>query len=652
MFSSVLIANRGEIACRIIRTASRLGLRAIAVYSEADAGALHVREADEAYLIGPPPARESYLDIGRVIDAAVKSGAECIHPGYGFLSENPDFAEACRKAGIAFVGPSPESIRAMGHKDAAKKLMEKAGVPVVPGYHGKNQSEQALASAAAETGYPVMIKAVAGGGGKGMRRVDTKAQFADALSGCRREARAAFGDDRVLIEKFIADPRHIEVQIIADMFGRCIHLYERDCSLQRRHQKVIEEAPAPRLPAALREKMCEAAVAAAKAVGYVSAGTVEFIAGTREGEAVTFHFMEMNTRLQVEHPVTEMILGLDLVELQLRIAAGEPLPLAQGDIKPKGHAIEARLYAENPAAGFLPQTGKLHVLEWPRAQKGLRIDTGVEQGTEITSYYDPMIAKLIVCAPSRTAAIAALRRALDGTVILGLNSNLEFLSRIAAHPRFKEGGLTTGFIDAHLDDLAGEVLAPDSLALAAKAWAEHLRAQNPAGEGLPQARGWSLVGLPRKDLHSVIINGQSILLEVTYAPDGERVVAKFKNGKSVEADRGSAPRSHFDRDSRTLFVAIGEGQATVRAEDVLARTAEADEGAAVIHAPMPGKVIAVLVEIGQSVTLGQPLLILDAMKMEHTLKAGLNGAVKRVAVAPGSQVREGDVLCVLEKISP
>jgi 3-methylcrotonyl-CoA carboxylase alpha subunit len=646
MFSSVLVANRGEVACRIMRTAKRLGLKTIAVYSEADAKALHVREADEAYLIGPAPARESYLDIDRVIAAATRSGAQCIHPGYGFLSENPEFAEACRRAGIVFVGPPAEAIRAMGHKDAAKQLMSKAGVPVVPGYQGRSQTERTLAKAADGIGYPVMIKAVAGGGGKGMRRVDARSAFAEALASCRREAQAAFGDDRVLIEKFIADPRHIEVQIIADMFGTCIHLYERDCSLQRRHQKVIEEAPAPKLPLEIRTQMCEAAVAAAEAVGYVGAGTVEFIAATRgDGEVADFYFMEMNTRLQVEHPVSEMILGLDLVELQLRIAAGEPLPLKQEAVAPTGHAIEARLYAENPASGFLPQTGVLHVLDWPSNRRDIRIDTGVEAGTTVTAYYDPMIAKLIAWGSSRPAAIARLSKALRDTTVLGIASNSGFLERIIAHPDFAAGGATTAFIDTHLDQLIGEPLTPDVLAAAARAWAER-------GETANEASGWALAGLPRKDIHAVTINGEPVRIEVAYQMNGREIAAITRSGRIAIAEEAAPCRSFFDAASETLFIALGGAHITMRAEDVLTRTSGPGEGAAVIHAPMSGKVIAVLVEHGQDVAAGQPLLILDAMKMEHVLKAGVDGTIARLLVSAGSQVKEGDVVCVIGEAHP
>src|SRR4051812_22733193 len=453
MFASVLIANRGEIAVRIARTAKRLGMRVIAVYSEADAGALHVRVADEAHSIGPPPARESYLVIEKLIETARRSGAQCIHPGYGFLSENPQFAGACTEAGIVFVGPPPSAIRAMGLKDRAKALMEKAGVPVVPGYHGELQDPKFLKEKAYQIGYPVLIKAVAGGGGKGMRRVDKHAEFDTALEGAMREGQSAFGDPRVLIEKYVTAPRHIEIQVFADSHGNVIHLNERDCSLQRRHQKVIEEAPAPGMTPEVREAMGRAATEAARAVGYQGAGTVEFIAdGARGLRPDGFWFMEMNTRLQVEHPVTEAITGLDLVEMQFRVAAGEKLPLAQSDVRIDGHAAEARLYAEDPERNFLPSTGTLMALEFPKGE-GLRIDTGVEAGSAVSPYYDPMIAKVIAHGADRDEALDRLARALGQTIVVGPHANAAFLKALVSHPEFRAGRFDTAFIDRHLADL-------------------------------------------------------------------------------------------------------------------------------------------------------------------------------------------------------
>ena len=451
MLGSVLIANRGEIACRVARTAKRLGLRTIAVYSEADRGALHVRMCDEAHAIGPAPAAESYLVGARVIEVARKAGAECIHPGYGFLSENAEFAEACAAAGVVFVGPPPAAIRAMGLKDRAKALMEKAGVPVVPGYHGERQEPSFLREKAYEIGYPVLIKAVAGGGGKGMRRVDKHAEFEAALESAQREAKASFGDARVLVEKYVGAPRHIEIQVFADGHGNAIHLNERDCSLQRRHQKVIEEAPAPGMAPEVRAAMGEAAVKAAKAVGYVGAGTVEFIADSATGlRPGGYWFMEMNTRLQVEHPVTEAVTGLDLVEWQLRIASGEKLPLSQAQVPLNGHAVEARIYAEDPERGFLPSTGALVALKFP---EGVRVDTGVEQGSAISPYYDPMIAKMIAHAPTREVALDRLAQALGRTVAAGPRTNLGFLADLCRAEPFRKGAFDTGFIDRNLETL-------------------------------------------------------------------------------------------------------------------------------------------------------------------------------------------------------
>ena len=466
MFTSVLIANRGEIACRIARTAKRLGLRTIAVYSDADANALHVRSCDEAYRIGPAPARESYLVIDAIIEAARKSRAQCIHPGYGFLSEKPEFAEACAQAGIVFVGPPPDAIRAMGLKDRAKALMEKAGVPVVPGYHGEQQDPKLLKRKAYEIGYPALIKAVAGGGGKGMRRVDRHADFDEALESAMREAASSFGDERVLIEKYVSAPRHIEIQVFADQHGNAIHLNERDCSLQRRHQKVIEEAPAPGMTDEIRASMGAAAVAAAKAVGYVGAGTVEFIADGASGlKPNGFWFMEMNTRLQVEHPVTECVTGQDLVEWQFRVASGEPLPLTQDDVPLRGHAVEARLYAEDPERGFLPSTGKLAALEFYQGD-GIRVDTGVEAGGEVSPYYDPMIAKVIASAPTREKALDRLADALDRTLVAGPRTNLAFLAGLCRAWDFRAGDFDTGFIDRNLEAMGAVPQKPDPAVIA------------------------------------------------------------------------------------------------------------------------------------------------------------------------------------------
>ncbi|MGA2568254.1 MAG: biotin carboxylase N-terminal domain-containing protein, partial [Pseudolabrys sp.] len=597
MFKSVLIANRGEIACRIARTAKRLGLRTIAVYSDADASALHVRRADEAHRIGPPPAADSYLRIDRLIAAAKAARADCIHPGYGFLSENADFAQACIDAGIVFVGPKPTAIRAMGLKSSAKTLMEKAGVPVVRGYHGDMQEPKFLARKAYEIGYPVLIKAVAGGGGKGMRRVDRHADFEAALAAAMREAKSAFGDERVLIEKYVTAPRHIEMQIFADGHGNAIHLNERDCSLQRRHQKVIEEAPAPGMNAALRAAMGEAAVAAAKAAGYEGAGTVEFIADGAGGlKAGGFWFMEMNTRLQVEHPVTEAITGLDLVEWQFRIAAGEKLPLTQAQVPLQGHGAEARLYAEDPERGFLPSTGKLLALQFPQ-REGVRIDTGVEEGSEVTPFYDPMIAKLIAHAASRAEALDRLAGALDKTIVVGPRSNAGFLAALCRAEEFRKGNFDTGFIDRHLAELGA---APQGLDRAAAALGVQTlverecaridAAREPDEPPSPwdsgdafQLSGGRGLALP------ILAEGESAVAQVAYGPRGPEVsiagVTPAVDAVAVAA--GDA-----------VYVLRHGRQTKVTLRD-LALDEAGDQGAGgLVRAPMHGKVLALLVEQG------------------------------------------------------
>ncbi|MGC1280568.1 MAG: biotin carboxylase N-terminal domain-containing protein, partial [Xanthobacteraceae bacterium] len=528
MFRSVLIANRGEIACRIARTAKRLGLRTIAVYSSADADALHVRSCDEAYFIGGPEPRDSYLSIESLIAAALKARAECIHPGYGFLSENADFAEACDKAGIVFVGPPAAAIRAMGLKDRAKTLMEKAGVPVVPGFHGERQEAKFLKEKAYEIGYPVLIKPAAGGGGRGMRRVDKHTDFEAALEGAIRESQSAFGSGRVLIEKLVAAPRHIEIQVFADRQGNTIHLGERDCSLQRRHQKVIEEAPAPGMTADLRARIGAAAVAAAKAVDYRGAGTVEFVADGSEGlRADAIWFIEMNTRLQVEHPVTEAVTGLDLVEWQLRIAAGEKLPRTQSQIRIDGHAIEARVYAEDAEHGFLPSTGAIVALELPH---DIRVDAGIEAGGQVTPYYDPMIAKLIAQAPTRQAALDRLSQALDRTVIAGVRSNVAFLANLCRADEFRRGQVDTGFIDGNLARL-GAVPRPRDNAAAALGVAHLLddaTAIEVASDDVSAPSPWDSddgfqLGGTRSIAIPIVIDGENADATVTYAKDGARV---------------------------------------------------------------------------------------------------------------------------------
>lgn len=605
MIETLLIANRGEIACRIIRTARRMGVRTIAVHSQADAGALHVRMADAAVAIGPAPARESYLLPERILEAARASGAQAIHPGYGFLSENAAFAQAVLDAGLVWVGPPPAAITAMGLKDAAKALMQQAGVPTTPGYLGANQDAAFLAAQAEAIGWPVLIKAVAGGGGKGMRLVERAADFADALASCQREALASFGNGHVLIEKYITAPRHIEVQVFGDAHGNVVHLFERDCSLQRRHQKVIEEAPAPGMDEATRAAVCDAAVRAARAVGYQGAGTIEFIADGSEGlRADRVWFMEMNTRLQVEHPVTEMITGLDLVEWQLRVASGEPLPLAQAQITRTGWAIEARLYAEDPARGFLPSIGRLDVLRFGTGE-GVRIDTGVEQGGQVTPHYDPMIAKVIAHGATRAEAIGQLRGALGDSAVWPVRTNAAFLVKALDHPAFAAGQVDTGLIAR-----AGEALttpdAPSDAALA-RAAAELVRADPLAGFRL---------NAPPRQAARFLLDGAP----VTIATAGGSATPREA---TVLAENGGVWRLSAWRVDAVHGAAAGDGA---------------------IIAPMPGKVIAVDVAPGQTVTRGQRLLTLAAMKMEHALTAPFDGVVEALHVEPGAQVQVDSLL--------
>jgi 3-methylcrotonyl-CoA carboxylase alpha subunit len=643
MFASVLIANRGEIACRVARTAKRLGLRTIAVYSEADAQALHVRLADEAYAIGPPPAAESYLIIDRLIEVARKAHAQCIHPGYGFLSENPEFAEACAKAGIVFIGPPAAAIRAMGLKDRAKTLMEKAGVPVVPGYHGKRQEPTLLKEKAGEIGYPVLIKAVAGGGGKGMRRVDKPAEFDRALEAAQREAKSAFGDARVLIEKYILAPRHIEFQVFADAHGGAVHLNERDCSLQRRHQKVIEEAPSPGMGVRLRAAMGAAAVKAVQTIGYAGAGTVEFIADGTEGlRPDRFWFIEMNTRLQVEHPVTEAVTGLDLVEWQFRIAAGEKLPLPQDGVPMQGHAIEARIYAEDPERGFLPSTGALAALKFP---EGVRVDTGVEQGSMVTPYYDPMIAKMIAYAPTRLAAIDKLAAALARTIIAGPRTNLGLLMGLCRAAEFRAGAFDTGFIDANIGVLAGGGLDRAAAALgAARLVARDMAriagiAHAPDVPASPwdATDGFQLVG--RRAIRLPIqVDGDSVEADVAFSPGG-LTAAVDGVAAALDAVAIEAPDA--------VYVLRDGRQTVVRRADIGFDELEFGGGDGLIKAPMHGKVLAVLVSSGDRVSKGQHLAIIEAMKMEHTLTAPRAGRIAGIAVAAGAQVAEGALVITI-----
>ncbi|MFC3068316.1 acetyl/propionyl/methylcrotonyl-CoA carboxylase subunit alpha [Phenylobacterium soli] len=628
MFKSLLVANRGEIAVRVFATARRLGLSTVAVYSEADAEALHVREADAAVCIGPAAARESYLVPEKIIAAAKAAGAEAIHPGYGFLSENVEFAEAVTAAGLIWVGPPPAAIRAMGLKDAAKALMDKAGVPVTPGYLGEDQSPETLAREAARIGFPVLIKAVAGGGGKGMRRVDRAEDFADALTSARREAKAAFGDDRVLLETYVTRPRHIEVQVFADSTGETVHLFERDCSLQRRHQKVIEEAPAPGMDEATRAAVTAAAVKAAQAVGYVGAGTVEFIADASEGlKPDRIWFMEMNTRLQVEHPVTEMVTGLDLVEWQLRVAAGEPLPLRQDEIRLTGHAVEARLYAEATAGGkFLPSTGRLEHFRLPVS---VRVDPGVEEEGEVTPFYDPMIAKLIAYAPTREGAITELCEACDEVEVFPVKTNAGFLGRCLESPDFIAGDVDTGFIERNLDTLTAEP-EPSAAALSAAAGGAMLAVEDAVAE--PQPSPW-------RELAGFRLNAEPA-----------NAVRLFLNGRSVMARAAEdlQPRSVLITDDNHIVV-FEAGEAFAFSDHPpSADAAEGGDGEAQVRAPMPGKVTAVQVKAGDQVTKGQTLLTLEAMKMEYALAAPFDGKVAELSAAVGAQVVEGAVLAVLE----
>jgi 3-methylcrotonyl-CoA carboxylase alpha subunit len=647
MFNSVLIANRGEIACRIARTAHRLGLRTIAIYSQADAGALHVRVCDEAYEIGPPPTAESYLRIDKLIAVATATRTQCVHPGYGFLSENAEFAQGCLDAGIAFVGPPPAAIRTMGLKDRAKALMEKAGVPVVPGFHGEMQEPKFLKQKAYEIGYPVLIKAVAGGGGKGMRRVDRHADFDEALASAQREAKSAFGDARVLIEKYVTSPRHIEMQIFADRHGNAIHLNERDCSLQRRHQKVIEEAPAPGMSPELRAAMGKAAVVAAKAAAYEGAGTIEFIADGSAGlKAGAFWFMEMNTRLQVEHPVTEAITGLDLVEWQFRIAAGEKLPLTQDQVPLQGHAVEARLYAEDPERGFLPSTGTLLALTLPSGD-GLRVDAGVEKGSDITPYYDPLIAKVIAQGANRAEALDRLGAALERTIVAGPRSNIGFLTALCRAPEFRSGKFDTGFIDRHLGALGATPQALDKAAAALGSQKllerERIRIATAADtEVAPSpwdaADGFQLAGQRRLAL-PIVVEGENQVAEVAYAGGGPTI--------SVGGVPPAGDATVIDA-ADAVYV-LRQGRQTKVALRDLSIDEAGDHGkGGLVRAPMHGKVLSILVETGAKVVRGQRLAIIEAMKMEHTLTAPIDGVVADIAAIANAQVPEGARLMLIE----
>jgi 3-methylcrotonyl-CoA carboxylase alpha subunit len=657
MFDCILIANRGEIACRVIRTCRRLGIRTVAVYSSADAGARHVRLADEAWPIGGPRPAESYLRGDAIIEVARRSGAQAIHPGYGFLSENTGFARACAEAGIVFIGPRPESIDAMGSKAAAKALMERHGVPLVPGYHGEDQDPARLATEAGRTGFPLMIKAAAGGGGKGMRIVRDAAAFAEALASAQREAANAFGDTRVILERYVEHPRHIEFQVFGDTHGNIVHLNERECSAQRRYQKVLEETPSPFLDDARRERMGAAAVAAARAVDYVGAGTVEFIVG-QDGE---FFFMEMNTRLQVEHPVTEETLGLDLVEWQLRVAAGEALPLAQEDIRARGHAIEVRLYAEDPEANFLPGSGRLASLVLPAPSEHVRLDGGVVAGDTVTIFYDPMIAKLIVHDRDRAQALERLREALAQTDIVGPKSNVAFLERLARHPVVVEGRIDTGYLDRHLDEFLAGDAEPGHLECFAAATAMLLAdeggARNPAADPHSPwggADAWRL-GPPGKRVVALMEGGRRHEIDA-HGHGGDYVLHMAGGACTVAGARldGDVLSARFDDRARRVPLFLRDGRVRLHDEHgrrwiferapAYAWAGEEGSGAKQLVAPMPGRIVLVRAAPGDAVEEGQELLVMEAMKMELALKAPRAGSIESISVAQGDFVDADTVL--------
>ena len=669
MFKKILIANRGEIACRVAATAKRLGVKTVAVYSDADANAKHVAVCDEAVHIGGSAPKDSYLRWERIIEAAQATGAQAIHPGYGFLSENEEFAQACQNAGLVFIGPPPSAIKDMGLKAESKQLMEKAGVPLVPGYHGSNQDAALLQAEADRIGYPVLIKASAGGGGKGMRAVDKSEDFAAALKSCKREATNSFGDDAVLVEKYVQRPRHIEIQVFGDTHGNCVYLFERDCSVQRRHQKVLEEAPAPGMTPALRQQMGEAAVAAAKAVNYVGAGTVEFIVeqpgGYEHPEQMKFYFMEMNTRLQVEHPVTEAITGLDLVEWQLRVASGEPLPLRQDALKITGHAIEARICAENPDNNFLPATGALNVYALPECvafERGVvRVDSGVRQGDAISPFYDSMVAKLIVHGDTREQALARLDEALAQTHIAGLATNVQFLRRVARTHAFASAQLDTALIPREQAVLFHQ--EPVGLPLAAAAAVAQTLLRERASEGVdPFSRrdGFHTHGVVRRrfefefggehakawltyersgSLHLAVGEGDAVVAgPLAFAVQGDGIELQFAGQRTRAAVHAQGEVDH-------VFTPRGATQIT--AIDLLAHSGESAAEGGRLTAPMPGKVVSFAVKAGDTVTKGQPLAVMEAMKMEHTIAAPADGVVQELLYAPGDQVTEGAELLKL-----
>ncbi len=658
MFTKILIANRGEIACRVIATCQRLGIATVAVYSDADRNARHVRLADEAIAIGPAPARESYLRGDAILAAARRTGAQAIHPGYGFLSENADFAQACAEAGIVFIGPSAAAIRAMGDKSAAKALMQQAGVPLTPGYHGDEQIPEFLRKQADSIGYPVLIKASAGGGGKGMRRVDDSATFTEALASCQREAQSAFGNAHVLVEKYVERPRHIEIQVFGDSHGNVVYLFERDCSVQRRHQKVLEEAPAPGMTPERRAAMGKAAVDAARAVNYVGAGTVEFIAGP-DGD---FYFMEMNTRLQVEHPVTECITGTDLVEWQLRVASGEPLPLQQDQLQIRGHALEARLYAEDADRGFLPSTGTLRHLRLPANTAHVRVDAGVEQGDAITPFYDPMIAKLIVWDVDRDAALRRMQQALAECEVVGVTTNAAFLRRLVMTDSFTQAKLDTALIEREQAALAPNdgdsdpaLWALAAIAGVATSEAASRDARDPHSPWQAQD-GWRLGAAAARALtlehrgaqRSVAVQGAGE--QWTVHMDGNTLQGSGRlAGDALRVQIGEQlHRATVIRDGNDLYLFGSEGVQRFTLHDPVSEADQSVADAGSLVAPMPGRIVATLVSPGTAVKRGAPLLVLEAMKMEHTLQAPADGIVQGYRVKAGDQVGDGAVLVDFE----
>ena len=667
MFKKILIANRGEIACRVAATARRLGVQTVAVYSDADANAKHVAACDEAIHIGGSAPKDSYLQWQRIIAAAQATGAQAIHPGYGFLSENEDFANACAAAGLVFIGPPASAIQAMGLKAESKRLMDKAGVPLVPGYQGEDQDPALLQREADRIGYPVLIKASAGGGGKGMRLVEKSEDFAAALASCQREAINSFGNDAVLVEKYVLRPRHIEIQVFGDTHGNCVYLFERDCSVQRRHQKVLEEAPAPGMTEALRRQMGEAAVAAAQAVGYVGAGTVEFIVeqpgGYEHPEQMKFYFMEMNTRLQVEHPVTEAITGEDLVEWQLRVAAGQPLPKRQDELKIIGHAIEARICAENPDNQFLPATGTLAIYRKPVhsafARSDIRFDDGVREGDAISPFYDSMIAKLIVHGDDRAQALARLDAALAQTHIVGLATNVQFLRYVLASDAFAQAKLDTALIEREREVLFNQDKLGLELAVAAAVAQTVLTEQaQQSADPFSRTDGFHSHGAASRRI-DLQYQGEPVVATLRYARDGlqlqvgtgdfQPLAATLNDDGSMDLRYGSLRERVFDYalgETEYLFTRRGATQITEL--DVLAHAGQSGSEGGRLTAPMPGKVVSFAVKAGDKVTKGQPLAVMEAMKMEHTVAAPADGEVVELLFAPGDQVTEGDELLSLK----